>query len=329
MILKWCRVSHQCCTQKNRDPEGRPLGPFGPIKLPRFSSTSYGLECHFPIIESDGLTVAVLLCDAGDYGGYIGLLLHPVDDRVQDPSRKKYYTGHGFRRECGGDLVFRRLVPLGKDYWNLHLDDKAVTAEWHDVFIADRPPPVKRDVPQSLCCTLHSVAPAPPFRIPNWLVTKLVSMGMELRPLHVESKPTTAGKPLHVSATFEHASLKEGIRLVLGTCTLSYNRPTHWAIAIPRYIKNWNERPDYSHDCVEDHVDAWPGWTKDFGDDERTVRLSLSLSTLTPAYTLVVHVQLEGHCYDALKNQRNATFPSREEILGTNQAALELPNRGS
>lgn len=39
----------------------RPFGPFGQIELPRFSFTNYGVECRFPIIESDGLTIAVLL----------------------------------------------------------------------------------------------------------------------------------------------------------------------------------------------------------------------------------------------------------------------------
>ncbi|KAM5543043.1 hypothetical protein V8D89_003427 [Ganoderma adspersum] len=317
------------------DPEGKPLGPFGPIKFPEFSSTSYGLKCHFPVIESDGLTVAVLICDTGRE--HLGLLLHPSTDRVQDPSRPKYYTGHGIHRQphrLGAKSPQRelaRLVSLGSDYWDLRLNGKTVTAQWRDIFIAESPPPIKRDVPPALCSALHSIEPAPPFRIPPGLIMRLTALGMELRPMHVESKPAD-GKQLLASATFEDASAREGIRLILGTCmdTRSGEQgrggPVHWAKAVPRCAANWNQRPDYTHDCLEDHIDAWMDHTKDFGDGERTVRLSFSRCTSTPAHTLVVHVELGGRLFDVLKDQRDVKFPSREDIalgMSTDPPATE------
>lgn len=57
------------------------LGPLARIELPRFSAISFGLECRFPIIESDGLTVAVLLFD--NSREHIGLLLYPSKNSIQ------------------------------------------------------------------------------------------------------------------------------------------------------------------------------------------------------------------------------------------------------
>ncbi|KAI1791126.1 HET-domain-containing protein [Ganoderma leucocontextum] len=298
--------------EQESDPEAsirRQLGPFGRMELPRFSVTSYGLECHFPIIESEGLVIAVLLCDTGRE--HIGLLLHPSNFIIQDPSRKKYHTGQGFRMPSGG-AGFARLISLGDDFYNLRLNGKTVTAEWRDIFIADSPPPIKRDAAPGLCFPLHCITPAPPFRLPHWLIGRLTLIGMELRPLHMESKPVD-GKPLHLSATFEDVNAKEGIRLILGTCLQSSgDGRSQWAKAMPQYSGNWGQKTDFSHDCLEHHVDAWQGWTKDFGDAERTVRLSFSRCRLTPEHTLAIHVELEGHVYDAMKGKKHVALPSRE-----------------
>ena len=289
---------------------GKEFGPFGRMELPRVSITSYGVECHFPIIEADGLTVAVLLCD--DNREHIGLLLHPSNVRLQDPSRKKYHVGLGFRTPSGG-VAFARLISLGNDFYNLRVLGKTVTAEWRDIFIADSPPPIMKDVAPNLCHPLHCIIPAPPFRIPHWLIGRLTQLGMQLRPLQVQSKPVD-GKPLELSATFENVCAREGIRVILGTCAHSESQPPleHWAKAMPQSLANWGQKTDFGHDCGEHHVAKWPGWTKDFGDAERTVRLSFSRCRLTPKYTFVVHVELEGHKYSAMKGEKNVEFPARE-----------------
>ncbi|PIL33632.1 hypothetical protein GSI_04255 [Ganoderma sinense ZZ0214-1] len=298
------------------------LGPFGRMELPRFSITSYGLECRFPVIESDGFIVAVLLCD--NSREHIGLLLHPSNYLIQDPSRKKYHTGHGFRMPSGG-VGFARLISLGNDFYNLRLNGKMVTAEWRDIFIADSPPPILKDVAPSLCHPLHSITPAPPFRIPHWLIGRLTLMGMELRPLQVRSR-----QPLELSATFEDVSAKEGIRVILGMCAQSSqgDRPVHWAKAMAQFVATWGQKTDFEHDCGAHHVAAWPGWTKDFGDAERTVRLSFARCRLTPEHTLVVHVELEGSVYSAMKAGKNIEFPAREGS-GLRLGAVEPDTPGS
>ena len=63
------------------------------------------------------------------------------------------------------------------------------------------------------------------------------------------------------------------------------------------------------------HVVGWPGWTMVFGDAKWTVWLSFSRCTPTPEHTLVAHVELEGHTYDAMKKRKNVEFPLREALV--------------
>ena len=287
--------------------------------------SNYGLEGRFPIIESDGFVVAVLLCDNGRE--HFGLLLHPSNTPVQDPFRKRYNVGYGFRRATlQGQAVeqprLKRLISLGSDIYNMQVNGKTAKATWQDVLITETPPQMHRDAAPSLCSALHSIAPAPPFRLPPWLVGRLEQLGMELLPLHVESPPA-GGKPLLVIATFESvadAGQIEGIRLVLGTCmthTLTLRGlPPHWAAATPRKpgVRGYDLASLWTHDCRRDHIEDWDGWTRVFGDAERTIRLSFSRSTVLPERTLVVHVELEGGVYGAMKERKRVVLPPREDV---------------
>ena len=146
--------------------------------------SNYGLEGRFPIIESDGFVVAVLLCDNGRE--HFGLLLHPSNTPVQDPFRKRYNVGYGFRRATlqGPDKAVEqprlmRLISLGSNLHNMQVNGKTAKATWQDVLITETPPQMHRDDAPSLCSPLHSIAPAPPFRLPPWLVGRLAQLGME------------------------------------------------------------------------------------------------------------------------------------------------------
>ena len=50
------------CQNEPEDSERRTKGPFGKLELPTLQATSYGVACRLPVIESQGITVAVLLC---------------------------------------------------------------------------------------------------------------------------------------------------------------------------------------------------------------------------------------------------------------------------
>ena len=148
-------------------------------------------------------------------------------------------------------------------------------------------------------------------------------MGLELTPLLMRGKPVS-----HlVRAAFADLPSVESIRIILGICKKSPG--SHWAKVLVRWEENWDVAWDWSHHCHEHHIMAWSNWAKDFGDGERTVRLSFSRCKLTPEHTLVVHVELEGRVYDALKKQTNVELPSREALgLGVDAVGsreLSLP----
>ncbi|PIL33560.1 hypothetical protein GSI_04183 [Ganoderma sinense ZZ0214-1] len=317
----------------------RYLGPFCRGELPNVSATSFGFQCRFPIIESGDLTVAVLLCDNGRE--HIGLLLHPSHDPVQDPARKKHRSGYCFRTPSGG-VVFSRLISLGNDLYNLRVNGKKATAKWRDILIAESPPPFTNDVVPLLCHPLNTIVPAPPFRIPHWLIGRLMLIGLDpVLPstMRIAADSVSCGVPLCMTAAFLDANKSECVYLTLGICTRESGpgRPSHWARVGARWRGHYGESADGSdldlgsHKCQEHHIDAWPGWTRDFGDAERTIRLSFSRCKLSPEHTLVVHMEFAGRVYSARKDQSRVVFPGREEIWLREDAvgpcaALELPS---
>ncbi|KAH9939290.1 uncharacterized protein BXZ73DRAFT_99493 [Epithele typhae] len=74
----------------------------------------------------------------------------------------------------------------------------------------------------------------------------------------------------------------------------NYTHPVHWARVSVYSKANWNFKTEWTHDCETDHVDAWPGMSCDFGDDERTVRLSFARSPVAPEVTVIAHIDLLG-----------------------------------
>ncbi len=291
----------------------RQFGPFRRVELPVFSATGYGMKCRFPIIESDGLTIAVLLCETRSE--HLGLILHPSKDRLQDTYRKKYCTGRAWKTPSGKPVILR-LVSLGRDFYNLRIFDKPVTAEWRKIVIVDSPPPIDRDATLTLSYRLHNISPHPPFRLPHWLIGRMSLMGMELGTLHLDSEPAD-GKPLQAAAVFRDLEVTgESIVLMLGTCIqpLSHRPPQRWAKAIPVSLTGSIQGlDDFSHDCLDHHVDGWPCWTKEFGDSDRTVKLSFSRYRMNPeSGTFVVHIELEGSVYTAMKAAKNVVLPPRD-----------------
>ena len=299
------------------------MGPFGRIELPRFQMTSHGVECYLPVFECQGITVAVLMCETTK--GHIGLLLHPSNDSLMDPGRPRYDVGYGLRDLTSGPhkSYLARVVSLGNDFYNLTFNGISVRAEWRNIYISDAPQGRnKGDVQLSNCFPLNCLAPAPPFQIPNWLIGQLAELGLESRAPTIKSRPTADGAPLIASQSFTNVAGKETVRLILGTCDVDAEgnkgnadiaHPVHWARVMILTRESWGNSSSYEHSCEDDHVANWPGITRDFGDDRRTVRLSFVQSKITPDVTLVTHVELKGSAYDDLKGKAQVEFEPLEK----------------
>ncbi|KAM5543080.1 hypothetical protein V8D89_003464 [Ganoderma adspersum] len=194
---------------------------------------------------------------------------------------------------------------------------------YQNIILGSPPPIAKGGAPSRWCFPLHFIEPAPPFRIPHWLIVGLTRMGLEPLRLDIQSQPA-AEKPLVVVAEFPDRVTGEAIHVALGTCMQSQSPGTlaHWAKVQLGYHYPWAAEP---HDCCEHHVKAWPRWTKEFGDAEGTVRLSFSSCKLMPKHTLVVHVELEGRVYGDLKIQeRRVTIARRSETEDARRWAIRL-----
>ncbi|KAI0740646.1 heterokaryon incompatibility protein-domain-containing protein [Earliella scabrosa] len=298
--------------------ERREHGPFGQLELPTLTSTVDGLGCRFPIIEVDGMTVAVLLCELS--GFHVGLLLHPSPNPIQDPRRRMYRTAYTF--QLGDDRRDSRLIALGNDYYNIWINGQRRTAEWRDICIEDSRT-MAGTVAESLV-QVNCIATVPPFRIPLWLIGRLTAMELQQVSVGVISRPAAAANdadtPMLVRLWCEKLLRpSESVDFYLGTCTASSvagsaRTISHWAKVVPREHKTWFKPPDTSHHCNQHHVDDWPNGTKAFGDADRTVILSFRPCKLNPKNTLVMHVELEGRVYTEMKRRNNVVIPSRQQL---------------
>ncbi|KAI0779414.1 heterokaryon incompatibility protein-domain-containing protein [Fomes fomentarius] len=328
---------------EHNDPEDssrRTHGPFGGLELPKVTvNTSTAVECRLPVFELDGMTVAILFCEDGR--SHLGLLLHPSPAPIQDPKRLLYRPGYGFSTDHGS-VYLQRLVALGSDYYNMILRGKKVTAEWRDIAIE------QNDVYQDdrylirIYGRLNGIGPSRslPFHVPNWLLMRFRALEFEVFSLVAEGHgefPGTSGRPL--SLLFKHTASHESLRFNLGTCMSmspsvkdapDSGKPSlsHWARVDIEHMGNLGRNPPgLSHNCADDHIADWQNWAKEFGDADRTVRLSFTRSTIIPRMdTLVMHVELDGHRYREISETLNVPLSSLNLAREPELPSAPLPN---
>ena len=187
------------------------------------------MKCYLSVARVDGVTIAILPCQ--HKGDHIGLLLHPSNVEVQDPCRKIYNVGHRYKCVDGSEPL-SRLAFLGSDIYALTFKGRPITATWHDIYIAEGPPPALDDHGLSLSYSLSCIAPAPPFRIPRWLVRRFEALGLYSLDICVHSMPV-GNDPLLASLAVQNMEWKESLWVVLGTCAAhsTSGLPAHWAKA--------------------------------------------------------------------------------------------------
>ena len=201
----------------------------------------------------------------------------------------------------------------------LRFDGRPVNPEWRTIYIVTKPP-VQLTSPDALLATLRiNCDPEPPFRFPNWLLSKLGTAGFDI--LHNSASMLSLSYRDGLQrVAFLHPVMNEEFYIDLGVCRTSDSSVVHWARVI---ISHPNQQISIKlrnvsapHDCTEDHIDAWPVGARVFGDGQRSVRLSLVPDNRSQATTLVVHVELHGPVYENLNLLRaaNIVFPPLSEI---------------
>ncbi|KAH9935233.1 HET-domain-containing protein [Epithele typhae] len=248
-----------------------------------------------------------------------------------------------------------RLVALGRDLSNLRFRGETYQAEWRDLYIHTSPrdgeaaEPARRVVsfaPDTLAGT--------PFRIPRWLLGALAAVRIPLydwddcTPEDSDSESETesdddddddepdegedgdgGGVDVDDAAALPRAWVEfgdpvtcEGIRLWLAMARPEGAGPDapaeHYAWAEPENMDNWTGGAEYWSERepqAEDRVAGWEGMARDFGDEERTVRLSFAPCVFDPETALVLHIELRGTVYEQMQREAGLVIPPRRKAL--------------
>ena len=293
----------------------RNTGPFDHIELPSFEVTSQGMKCRLPVAEVDGITIAVLLVQTAL--NHVGLLLHPApNNELQDPNRGTYYVSWVFTGIPRG--IYARLANLGDNLYNLRFRGMSLYPKWRDILIRAQPRAKDRSDGAHLVLRFTpDISPAP-FRIPRCIMHALAAL--KLLPYTSLLPEDAAAKNARLVVFFDTVS-GEKIRIALGLCARRSTAVSscHWAFAEHTHRASFHDpMTKRAHDCATDHIEDWgPECTRDFGDAERTVRLSFAPCPHAPrlGQTLVLGMDLVGRAYEALQRDAGVVVVARAPFV--------------
>lgn len=265
--------------------------------------TSYGIKLRLPVFTASGITVAVLLCEDAE-NHQLGLLLFSEPPR-SDPTRPRYYAGCIYR-QCQVSHYAARLVRLGEDLNKLQFDGKRVKATWRTIYIVPSPPDGRSPSATTAQLTINSDL-RHPFRLPHWLVSRLLAMGFRVSQFELDSQ---AGRATRIKVY--KAIGGEAIYLDLGIC--HHDTTARWSKVTMCSEADFkqSEEVTFAHSCSEHHIDAWNDRSKVFPDSQLDVDRSVRLS-FTPCKAslgnprLVVHIELLGRVYQEMLREVNMT----------------------
>lgn len=225
-----------------------------------------------------------------------------------------------FTADDGRRFTFR-LAALGVDYNNIRFRGKPVTVEWRDICIdyqntlEERHRNGVEGMIGGLKGLGNNMLPETSFRVPRWLISQLTRLDFDFRSfpsLERFKQGDSGGLSSYIVGV---SRTTEAVHFVLGICTKRSGQNgeqtvSHWATVDIRHDATYYETRHWSHDCSRDHIKMWPQWTKEFHAIDRIVRLSFTPCQVTPAMTLVMHVELDGDAYKHLSQTKNAPLPS-------------------
>ena len=289
--------------------------------------TSYGIQFRLPVATIDGLTIAVILCEAS--GRHFGLFL-TRDDRGKDPRRPRYFVGCDYKDpRRGSESFLARMCDLGGNLYNLTFRGKRVEASWRTIYII----PTASDLDSESVTSpnlLINCNPLSRFRLPRWLVDRFIALGFDVD--EYIYTPTC-----HVVGFVQRSAGFHRIFVCLGTCTVPEHHDPDtpaplWA-KLSVTLTRGSPEEFRAHDCAEDHLDSesWASRSKVFGDANNTVRLSFRslykrVSALSDTTPVQIHLELPG---SALEDAQ-LSFPSLADIKRNSPRptlGMHLPHR--
>ncbi len=310
-LVRFCRSMRSMLSITNyffsQDSDSTTTGPFDGVELPHATATSYGVQFRLPVATVDGITIAVMLCQAGER--HFGLFL-TRDPSGKDPQRPRYFVGCNFTKSATvSSKYLARMCELGDDLYNLALNGKPVKASWRTIYVVPTTSHLYSENATSPTLLINS-NPTSRFHVPRWLVDRFTAVQFEVEEM-------TFSETLHV-VSFVHRS--EGRFFVsLGTCAEHRDLgpdtpPSLWAkVVILAYGK-----PDaFTHDCSEDHLDSksWAARSKVFGGANfRKARLSFTSSPRMPETAIVIHLEPFGSVFERLLQEAGIPFPSLADL---------------
>ena len=269
------------------------------------------MECHLPVADVDGVTIAVLLADH-DKRNHMGLLLHPADENdLTDPNIEMYYTGWSLMEPEGGQRLCR-IALLGDDLYNLRFRSQRLEPKWKNIVIRAWPHPgavhnvlhpFMLSGVDSVSMEVLEVMKGVPFSIPEWLVDSLNALSFF--PVVGMTGSETAHR---ITLQFNETTIGESLFIQLGVCMTSR---AHWAQA--NIVHAGSNVPDYNeprHQCDGDHVDNWPDRQKVFESEGRRLKLTFVPCPHRPHSTRVLYLDLEGTVYEELQEKRGVHIRS-------------------
>ncbi|KAI0753204.1 heterokaryon incompatibility protein-domain-containing protein [Daedaleopsis nitida] len=320
--------------------------------LPEFALTNIGIRCRFPVIETNGMTIAILLVSfkSRKWGTrYLGLLLHRSNSIIATAIHKArstfYWAGDSFNRVSNpNDLAVMRLIDLGDDLYNPRIIEHIVLSpRWRTIYVAGslqhNPPVPARDYRR------YNVLPSSPFSVPMSTWGRIKAMGFRVVVVEPSDGSTAAtqrngGVSNLMRIRLLDVQSEEHLHIDLCLCHLgsdSSQRALHCATVTFFHsgngFRNWDSSLENSvHDCKTDHVAEWSQRTRVFEDEHgRAARISFTLlrgpaisNESTLAEMLSLRVELLGDVYQAKYGILHVQ--SHQVFRETSQSHLQAQN---
>ncbi|KAI0326354.1 HET-domain-containing protein [Cubamyces sp. BRFM 1775] len=343
---KLARAVSSCLNVRSNSSFGLPRNDVQGPGFPTFRTTPYGGLMHALVLESSGITVALLeyLAD----GSPLGLLLHPYGNT------ECFAITCGFVENGRGPLTVFRLAVVDDAFCKHFFKGKRPKARWLDVhlLVVAIPPKFLYYLPPIPSVGGGDNGGGPPFWLSSTVFDRLFTTWGFL--------PFTSACCIDPASDHVTYTLSRGLDtfvLSMGRCPLKSakgvgdERSCGWVVAFPLPDGDANasaatsstEKPGYEavrcgeHRCPDHHIPhARVGAatsstseveTRTFGDDERTIKLTFTRSTLFAHPVWRLSVELAGSVYDGYARSIARTAKSTAPALAQAQSTTTTGKR--